>query len=261
MKQLMAKIESRIRNDSAIKVVPNKKEESGNLDGNSVTKSNSLARAYYRFNLVEKRVMESLISQLNPEVKSISQLDKLELKAVDYARTFKVSEKNAYEQLERAVTGLMHKVFSVPNRKGREEFTLMSNAQYINGEGRITCSFNHYIVPHLIGFHRKFTKYPLAKTVNFKSSYTWRMYEVLVSWAKDPKYTDGILVGWLTMDIEEFRQTIGVPISYKFNDIKRRILDLAKIELKQKARIELEIELIKTGRKVSNIKFSFSEIK
>ena len=33
---------------------------------NSVTKSNALARAYYRFGLVEKRCMEALISKLNP---------------------------------------------------------------------------------------------------------------------------------------------------------------------------------------------------
>jgi hypothetical protein len=36
------------------------------LDENTVTKSNALARPYYRFGLVEKRVMESSISMLNP---------------------------------------------------------------------------------------------------------------------------------------------------------------------------------------------------
>lgn len=257
----MAKIESRIKHNSEIKTLPNKKEEGRNLIENSVTKSNSLARAYYRFNLIEKRVMEALISQLNPQFENVSQLQKLELKAIDYAKTFNVSEKNAYEHIESAVGGLMHKVFSVLNHKGREEFTLMSNAQYIDGEGRITCSFNHYIVPHLIGLHRTFTKYPLVNTVNFKSSYTWRMYEILISWAKDPKYTDGVLVGWFTMDIEELRKTLGIPKSYKFNDIKRRVLDLSKMELKQKSNIELEIEFVKMARKVSHIKFSFAEIK
>jgi len=259
--QLMARIESRIKLDSKNKNKPNNPEEGRNLNENSTTKSNSLARAYYRFNLIEKRVMESLISQLNPKCEAVSQIQKLELKAIDYSRTFNVSKKHAYEHIENAVGGLMHKVFSISTPKGREEFTLMSNAQYVDGEGKITCSFNPYIVPHLIGLHQKFTKYPLVATINFKSSYTWRMYEVLVSWAKNPKHTDGILAGWFTMEINELRQTLGIPKSYKFNHVKLRVLDLAKIELKQNLGIELEIKYIKTGRKITHVKFSFAEIK
>ena len=155
----------------------------------------------------------------------------------------------------------MHRVFSVAHPKGREEFTLMSNAQYLKGEGRISCSFNSYVVPHLIGLQNKFTTYPLGSTVDFKSSYTWRIYEVLVSWAKDRKDTDGILAGWFTTEIVELRQMLGVPNSYRWSDFKRQVLDTAKAELLEKANIELEIQYVKTGRKISHLKFTFAEIK
>ena len=261
LKQLMARIESRIKLVVENNEQPNDKDEARDLSSNSVTKSNSLARGYYRFNLVEKRVMEALISQLNPKSINTSQLQKLELKAIDYAKTFNVSEKHAYDHIENAVSGLMHKVFSVQNPKGREEFTLMSNAQYMAGAGKITCSFNSYVTPHLIGLKKRFSKYPLSISVDFKSSYTWRIYEILVSWAKDPKLTDNILAGWCTIEVEEFRQMLGVPKSYKFNDVKRRVIELTKEELKQKAKIEIEVEYIKTGRKITHLKFTFAEIK
>lgn len=263
LKQMVAKIEAISRVQDKEKNKPNEIVEGRDLSENSVTKSNSLARSYYRFNLVEKRVMETLISQLNPISKDTFQLQKLELKAVDYAKTFRVSEKNAYEQIESAVSGLMGRVFSIAHPKGREEFTLMSNAQYLAGEGRITCSFNSYLNKHLVGLRGKltpYTKYPLQITSNFKSSYTWRIYELLVSWAQDPKYTDGILAGWCTIKVDELRNMLGVPKSYQWNDFQRQVLDVAKSELKEHANIEVEIERFKTGKKITELKFIFAEI-
>ena len=258
LKQIVAKIEARSRAIIEEKAPPNEAEEGRDLCENSVTKSNSLARGYYRFNLVEKRVMESLISQLNPKSKDEFQLQKLELKAVDYAKAFDVPEKVAYRDLDKAVSGLMHRVFSVAHPKGREEFTLMSNAQYLEGEGRITCSFNAYVTPHLVGLRQRFSKYPLRITANFKSSYTWRIFEILVSWAKDPKLTDGILAGWCTIEVEELRQMLGVPDSYLWGVFEKRALKVAQKELLEKASIQLDIERIKTGRKITHLKFTFA---
>lgn len=259
LKQLMAKIEARSRNQKNEEEEPNKEKEGRDLSTNIVSKSNALARSYYRFNLVEKRVMESLISQLNPISKDAVQLQKLELKAVDYARTFGVSEKNSYEQIENAVSGLMGRVFSIPIKDGREEFTLMSNAQYLSGDGKITCSFNLYITNHLVGLRKKFMSYPLKIAANFKSSYTWRMYELLVSWSTDRNLTGGILAGWCSIEVIELRELLGVPKSYQWNDFQRQVLDIAKDELKEHAKIEMEIERTKTGRKITHLKFIFAE--
>lgn len=259
LKQIMAKIEARARNQKNEENRPNESKEGKDLSKNIVSKSNTLARSYYRFNLVEKRVMEALISQLNPVSKDTFQLQKLELKAIDYAKTFGVSEKHAYEQIESAVSGLMGRVFSLPIKDGREEFTLMSNAQYLAGDGKITCSFNLYITNHLVGLREKFTSYPLKIAANFKSSYTWRMYELLVSWSKDRNLTGGILAGWCSIEVTELRELLGVPKSYQWNDFQRQVLDIAKDELKEHAKIEMEIERTKTGRKITHLKFIFAE--
>lgn len=258
--RLMSKIEMRIKSAHKEKDLPNDQKDARDLRGNSVTKSNALARGYYRFTLVEKRVMEALISQLNPQ-SSDTQLQKLELKALDYSKAFGVSEKNAYDHIESAVKGLMHKVFSVENPKGREDFTLMSNAKYLTGEGRISCSFNSYVTPHLTGLRQRFSKYSLQITSNFKSSYSWRVYEILVSWAQDPKLTDGLLAGWCTVEVDDLRKMLGVPNSYPWAVFEKRVLDVAKLELAEKANIVLEVERIKTGRKITHLKLTFAEMK
>lgn len=59
---------ARIQKELAAKTANKNKDDAGKrkLTDNSVTKSNALSRAYYRFSIGEKRVMEALISRLHP---------------------------------------------------------------------------------------------------------------------------------------------------------------------------------------------------
>lgn len=259
LKQMMAKIEARLKTNTEEKNHVNIVQDGRDLRDNSVTKSNALSRAYYRFGLVEKRVMEALISQLHPQSHS-NDLQAIQLKAVDYAETFNVSGKHAYKQLGSAVDALMHRVITIIEPGRIRKMNLTTEAIYEENKGTITVTLSPKIVPHLVGLRGKFNKYPLKIAVNFKSSYTWRIYELLTSWAEDPKLTDGILAGWCTVEVEELRQMLGVPDSYRFNDLKRRVLMIVQLELKEKTNIELDIEYIKTSRKVTHLKFTFAKM-
>ena len=93
---------------------------------NSVTKSNALARAYYRFGLVEKRCMEALISKLNP-LRSDADYQDIELSAVEYAKAYGVSEKHAYQHLASAGDSLVNRVITIDSPRfgvDREKLTL-----------------------------------------------------------------------------------------------------------------------------------------
>ena len=262
LKNLMARIEARIRANEKEKYKPNDENnasKSHSLEDNSVTKSNALARSYYRFGLVEKRVMEALISQLNPQSYP-AQLQQMTLKATDYAKTFQVPQKHAYEHIKNAVDALLHKVITVIEAKKVRKLNLTSGAIYEEKKGLIAVTFNPLIVPELLGLKNKFTKYPLKNTANFKSSYTWRFYELLVSWAQDPKLTDGFLAGWFTVTVIELRNILGVPPSYQWHDFKRQVLNVATKEILEKNSIQTEIEQIKTGRKITHLKFTFADI-
>lgn len=260
LKQLMTKIEARVKARSENENKPNVPTEGRELINNTVTKSNALSRAYYRFGLVEKRVMEALISQLNPQ-SNPNDLQAIVLKATDYSKIFNVSEKHSYDHLGSAVDALMHRVITVIQPDKIIKMNITTEAIYEKNKGIITVTLSPKIVPHLLGLRSNFTKYPLKISANFKSSYTWRIYELLVSWAENPKFTDGLIAGWCTIKFDELCQMLGVPISYKFNDFDRRVLSVIKAELKQKANIEMEIERIKTGRKVTHLRFTFAEMR
>jgi plasmid replication initiation protein len=228
------------------------------LTDNSVTKSNALTRAYYRFGLVEKRCMEALISKLNP-LRS-DNLQHIELKATDYAKAFKINRKHAYEHLASAADALLNRVIVV--RESPEKvikMTVTAQAVYEQKAGKITVTFNPLIVPHLIGLREKFTSYPLKQAVDFSSSYTWRFYELLVSWARPKQETGGHFVGWLKVEVAELRDMLGVPESYTWSMFNKRVLEVAQQELMEKAHIHLEITLQKTNRRITHLHIRFIE--
>lgn len=232
------------------------------LTENTITKSHALNRAYYRFGLVEKRCMEALISKLHP-LRNDNDLQEIELSALEYAKAFNVPEKIAYRDIANAVEALMHRVIRAdrPNgKKGKYEMTVMSFAEYKDDEGKIVCAFNNRIVPHLIGLREKFSSYPLKKAVDFSSSYTWRFYEILVSWAQPKANTNGAFMGWIDRQpVEELREMLGVPKSYKWNMFETRVLNVVQIELKEKANIFIKFERVKTSRKITHLNIKFIE--
>jgi plasmid replication initiation protein len=229
------------------------------LTENVVTKSNALCRAYYRYGIVAKRCMEALISQLDSRLADAEQLQEVTLTAVDYAKTYGVDSKIAYRDLESSVEKLMHEVITVFEGSKRIQYTLMSCAVYSEGDGEIVANFNPMITRHLVGLREKFAGYPLREAVEFKSSYTWRFYELMVSWAQDKKLTGGLMAGWFTVEVNDFKEMMGAPDSFQWVHIKERIIERSHEELLKTANIHLSAEYVKKGRKITHIKFEFLE--
>ena len=260
--QLLASVERSRRNQEARTKNSNVEANADPLHelvDNSVTKSHALSRAYYRFGLVEKRCMESLISKLHP-LRS-DNLQDIELLATDYAKAFPDTGKHAYEHLASAVDALLNRVIIIHEKTGKvRKIPLMSEAVYEEKAGKITASFNPKIVPHLIGMRERFSSYPLKQAVNFSSSYAWRFYELLVSWAQPKKETNGAFMGWIDkQSVDELRQMLGVPDSYSWSKFEVQVLGAAITELREKAHIAVYLERIKTSRKITHLNIKFIE--
>ena len=230
------------------------------LTSNTVTKSHALSRAYYRLSITEKRCMEALISKLHP-MRSDNQLQDIELSATEYAKTFPDVGKHAYDHLAAAADALVHRVITIDSPidgVDREKLTLMARAQYMKTKGRVICTFNPLIVPHLLGLRKKFSSYPLNKAVNFSSTYTWRFYELLSSWAQPKSKVGNRFVGWIDhQSVDELREMLGVPDSYSWSKFDKQVLQVASKELKKKSNIYVTISRYKTGRKITHLNIKF----
>ncbi len=260
---MLASLERARLNREAKSKNPNVEAEGSRVvTDNTVTKSNALARAYYRFNLIEKRVMEALISKIHPQ--RLDNPQTLELSALEYAKAYDVSNSMSYRDISKATTGLATTTLTLERaggKKGKIEIPLMAIAEHMEDEGRIQCRFNSEFLPHLMQLSGKFSSYPLKQAANFTSSYTWRFYELLVSWAQPRNETEGKFMGWIDkQSVDELRLMLGVPATYSWAKFEQQVLNTATSELQEKAGIAVFIERVKTSRKITHLNIKFIEV-
>lgn len=98
---------------------------------------------------------------------------------------------------------------------------------------------------------RYFTQYKLEDFTNLKSGYSKLLFQLLKQWNS---------VGEFEMSIEEFREKLGIPESYRMSAVNSRVLVNIEKELPEYFD-NFKIEKIKLGKTIKALKFSWSSSK
>lgn len=227
-------------------------KKSETLSSRNVVISNYIVRSAQTLNLVEKRILMAGIAKLggiNGEIK---------LTAQEYADTYKVDIRTAYNELKGAVNTLMKRTLSWQITDGKKIGTRttiwVQGYDYFKDEGLVKFRFSEYIFPFLFELEREFTKYQLKQAVRLRSIHSWRLLEMFEQ-MKDK--TDSS--GWLSMSIEEFWHAMEATESYRanFQLLRKRVIEPAIKELTEKDGWLIEWEARKRGRKVAMLLFKF----
>lgn len=227
-------------------------KQSKDLGSRNVVISNYITRSAQTLNLVEKRILMAGIAKLggvNGEIK---------LTAQEYADTYGVDIRTAYNELKGAVHTLMKRTLSWQITDGKKIGTRttiwVQGYDYFKDEGLVKFRFSEYVFPFLFELEREFTKYQLQQAAALRSIHSWRLLE-LFEQMKDKK--DGS--GWLSMSIEEFWHAMEATESYRanFQLLRKRVIEPAIKELTEKDNWLIEWEARKRGRKVATLLFKF----
>lgn len=105
-----------------------------------------------------------------------------------------------------------------------------------------------YLLNHL---QAPYTIQALIEYSNLKSSYSQLMYSILKKWNKAKK---------LQISIQEFKEELGIPETYKTCDIDKRVLNPISKELPQYFE-GLKIKKIKDGKFISGFEFTWKDNK
>jgi len=229
------------------------------LLGNQVNMSNLAARAAHGFSLREKRLVMAGLSQIDsrkPRSAYLSlQQRTVRVHARDYAALAEVDETSAYKDLHDACDHLFNRYlrYEVMTVRGLKERKLrwVGGVTYHHGEGWVEFSFTDEIMPHLSELRRQFTQYRLGQACGLRSAYSWRLLELLTS------HSNRKGMGTRTIPLDHFRETLEIPNSYKFSNIKQRVIEPAVTELQDKDGWLIEWQPEKNGRKVESVKFTW----
>lgn len=212
-----------------------------------VSKSNDLITASYRLTLNEQRLILAAISRLDPRRPMPK---RVVVTAVDYSEIYGVKLKHAYMQMRTAADELYERDIDITASNRRDRRRWVDGATYT--EGAVELSFTIHVMPYLTMLYNKVTTYDLRRVARVDSVNTLRMFEMLMQFRK---------TGWVYIEVDKLRTSLGLSDAYqRFNNLRQRVIDPAVQELRHKCSLNVDYELIKDGRTVKAIRFTFQDL-
>lgn len=228
---------------------------------NWIAMSNALTRAGHGLSLAEKRLIFCGISKLDSRrILKPGEAPVSRVTASEYAAVAQCEPSAAYEAMQLAAKSLYDRSISffvqAKNRHGKpvgETITHMrwvGRATYKKNEGWVELAWWHEVLPHLFGLRKEFTEYRFSQTTALRSTYSWKLLELLM------KFED---TGWAQYTIEDFCTAMEATPKQQenFAKIRTKIIETAVRELTEKDGWVIRWEQIKAGRKVSALRFDF----
>ena len=210
-----------------------------------VTKSNDLVEASYKLSTNEQKIILMLTASLrmdDEEFRSFS-ISVRELNDI-----LGLKHQNTYKDIRKLVLGLQKKTLSIYKDNLIVDVNWLAAAKYHLDKGMVELRFDEDLKGYLLGLKDRFTSYPFHEVIQFKSQFTFRIFELLKQYEK---------LKTRTLPLEELRTMLRIePEQYQpYANLKNRVLLSAQSELEAKSRLIFDFEEIKKGRKVVKIKF------
>lgn len=125
-------------------------------------------------------------------------------------------------------------------------FTLFTGWAYDQDSGKLTVQVN----PDYLGYFNdleNWTRFALDDFTGLRSTYSKTMFRLLKQYRT---------IGRRKFSMEEFREQLGIPKSYRPSDINRRVITYIQEELSVRFQ-NLKIERVKNGRRIIGYLFTW----
>lgn len=214
-----------------------------------VTKSNHLVEASYKLSLNEQRLALLAISKLD----SRKPLPKngIRITAVEFAESFKgsIEPKTAYNVLKDAARDLYERsITKIEGRRRRDTRWLSEKEEYESHDGYVTIFFSDRIAPYLVELNQHFSSFTLKQVAGLRSVYSIRLFEMLIRFQK---------TGFLTVSLDDFKDRLEISPKYKWHDVRKRVIDPAVKELRERGQLDISYTPNKKGRSIVGVEFHF----
>ncbi|WP_283697454.1 replication initiation protein [Clostridium perfringens] len=216
-----------------------------------ITHSNSLAYSKYSLSINAQKIVMILASLVQPNDNGFKEF---EFTVKELAEILGVSKENVYKELPKITRELITKlILFKTNDDDFIQGTFLSTAEYKKSNGKVILEFSPKVAPYLLELKRYFSQYKLFTPLSFKSKYSIRLYQIFK--ANEIKKN-------FTISLDNLREILNLQQkSYEsFNRLKERVINTSLEEI-NKTDIYVNFEAIKTGRRVTDLKFYIKENK
>lgn len=212
-----------------------------------VRKANQLIRARHAFTMYEQRIFAAMVAKLDRTADTFP-VQKVPLRRI----CSRSNSSDLYRRIDKIAKRLTEQQIvmrSVGEDEGREfkRVNVFSMCHYKEGEGNLEARFTEDMRPFLLNLSERFTLYLITIFLRLRSKYSTHLYELL-KMREDLRKVE--------MSVERFRHIFGLEEKYpKFFNLKNRVIEQARKELKEKADIYFTYRVRREGRKPVGIVF------
>ncbi len=216
------------------------------IENKLVVKANKMVEAHYNLSLIHQKIILILASFCNP---NLNYFEEVSFAVKDLMRLIGMDGEN-YNYMKKITKELNDKSIELIEKDGDDDDITqapwMSYAKY--KKGVIKLKLNDAIKPFILQLNGHFTKYRLASVIHLSSTYSIRIYELLMQYRK---------IGSRHFELTRLRGMLGISENklVQWSDFRKRVIEPAQKELLDKTDIIFDYELSKKGKKVIGITF------
>lgn len=224
------------------------------IQNKEIIQSYILTTAKYDFSVYEKRILYRII-ELN---QNLIEGKKLNEKYIvdsnnqgDITYTLPISlflkddDKSNHKEVKKALENLKKKELTYEDDKMWASLSIIANPKIMRYSEKVTFTVDKMINDALINFSKGFKKYELKVAMEFESTYSMRFYE-LFSHQKTP----------INYSIDDLKKMFKVSDKYQLTaNFINKVIVPAKKELDKSSPYTFNYDQIKTGRKITGIRF------
>lgn len=232
----------------------NNKQNYLEIRKNIVVKANELIqKSCFSLSLQQQKIILYLISQITPydedfKVYKFNIIEFCKVCGIDFD-----SGKN-YSNLKAAIKEIADKSVWVKLENGKQTLIRWIEKPYIDdNSGIIQIKLDSDMKPYLLQLKENFTKYELLWTLNFKSKYTIRLYELIKS-----IHFHELNIYQQEFDLNELKRMLGAETYKTYQTFKVRALEPSIEEINKYSDKNISYSAIKDGRAVSKIRLTIS---
>lgn len=222
-----------------------------------VTKDNALIQASYTLTVMEQRLILLAIANARRKLETTTSDTEITITVDEYLTFFNDNENyhSIHEKLKDACKRLFERSFTYISRDSKKitKSRWVSQISYKDSQAEISIKFAPALIPLISKLEGNFTSYALNNTINFKSIYSFRLYEMVMQFKSS---------GFFRISIDDFRERVRLIDKYKtFFEIKTKVLEksINEINTNTDIRIICEYEKFKNAFKFLNFKIQTKE--
>ena len=224
---------------------------------NTVRKAEQLLNARYSLSQLAIKIITTVISMIS---KDDEDFKLYVLKVQDFKELTETKHKNPYKQLRDACDELLNKKIEFDDGEdvGFMLTRWIASAEYFAGAGEIEIEISQKLRPLLLQLKGNYLNYELGNILALRSNYLIRLYELLKhEYNKVVRYKSNTTAVIHEIEIDWLRKQFKIPSSYRYNDIKRLILDKAVKQFAEHTDILVSyVESRKRAKKVLAVEFT-----